>query len=124
MCLGAGPGCKQLLPLQRQEPQREMGSTAQRAVSRGWGQEWAHQGTRRGGLWRTVPPTLPAEGSVPLAGAGMQRSSQAGGQAQGTLIQPGRWPGGCVLGGGLWAELARPGPWGGAEAGCPWKNMR
>lgn len=93
-------------------------------VSRVQGQERAQQETRPGGLWRTMPPTLPAEGSMPPAGTGTQRSSQGGGQAQGTLIQPGRWPDGCVLGGGLWAELARPGPWGDAEAGCSWKNMR
>lgn len=47
----------------------------------------------------------------------MRRSNQGGGRAQGTLIQPGRRPGGHVLGSGLWAELARPGPWGDTEAG-------
>lgn len=84
MCLGAGPGYKQLLPLQHQEPQREMGSTRSpaRAVSRGWGQVGS-PGHKAGGLLGDRVPHPAAEGSVPLAGAGTQRSSQAGGRSTG-----------------------------------------
>ena len=64
MCLGAGPGCplwdpgcKQPPPLQHQEPQREMGSTAQSSKclgSRGWSGLNRAQG--RGACGGPCPP--------------------------------------------------------------------